>query len=136
METALQFPSTRTSPSPSFGKILLILVFVAIVVTSSHAIIKHGLEADQVSRCLDQSDPNSLLYFYDPETGRVLTFCYLPDRGEYGISVEEKISSTWENVTRYILHRVRTPEQLLQKVCGRGCFRIIQSGGKWVPFGE
>lgn len=92
--------------------VVVILIILAVVAYSSHAIERHGMEAEQIRKCLENKNP--ILRLSNPFTQRVARVCWTNNK--YGIQITDqsekneitsfydKGSKTIEQVIRYLLN--------------------------------
>ena len=92
METTLTYPSKPMSLKPVLlilvlaGTILIsgMLVTQYVLTYSAHAVERHGNDAWEVRRCLENNDP--LQVWTSMKDSRVFNVCKLPD-GRFGIQI-------------------------------------------------
>ena len=70
---------------PPLKKLLILCFVIAMLVTCTHAVIKHGIDAELVRKCMDEQGPFAKWVKLD---GRVIWLCQLPD-GRYGIQIRD-----------------------------------------------
>ena len=80
--TAIACPAPRTfNPLPL---LLALLVLVAAIIYGTHAIEKHGSQAQAVRDCI--ANGGTMQLWVNPQTGRQAEVCQLPT-GKFGIHV-------------------------------------------------
>lgn len=103
METTLEYPK-QYSQKISFIPIILLVILFAACVYGTHAVIRHGEEAEAVRKCLENNDP--LQTWVKPD-GRVIYICRLPD-GRFGVQVRDGI----REITSYIKNKMSRLNQV------------------------
>ena len=112
--TAIACPAPR---QVSVMPIMLITIVLAAVIYGTHAVARHGTEADQVRECMDRNGPIQRWAY--PDNNRIVSVCQMPD-GKFGIQVTERA----KEVTSFIKNRVRDIRQVEQYLVNRGAYRI------------
>ena len=100
--TAIACPQQRVfNPLP----ILLLAILAMAVVYGSHAVIKHGIEAEQVRECINKG--GGIQLWKNSDTGRQAEVCLLPD-GKFGVQV----TRFKKEVTSFIKNKMTRIEQV------------------------
>jgi hypothetical protein len=114
--TAITCPQPRTfNPAP----LLLLAALLLAVIYGTHAVARHGTEADAVRECMSSNGPIQRWRY--PDNNRIVSVCQLPD-GKFGIQVTERL----REVTSYIKNRMSRLEQVETYLRNRGAVKYWQ----------
>jgi len=78
---------------------LFLLLATAVVVVQSHAVKRHGSEAEAIRKCLDNNGPFQIWRALDGET--FYRLCQLDDE-QWGLQAITKEGNTWYEKTAFI----------------------------------
>ena len=106
-------PARAFNPLP----LLLAVIVAAAVVYGSHAVAKHGTDAEQVRRCVENGW--TLQLWHNPTTGRQAEVCALPS-GKYGI----QISRFGREITSFVKNKLTRLSQVERYLENSGYTRL------------
>jgi hypothetical protein len=111
--TAITATQPRTfNPAP-----LLLAALLLAVIYGTHAVARHGTEADMVRECVERGGTIQRWAYHD--NSRIISVCQLDD-GRFGIMITERL----KEVTSFVKNRMRDIKQVEQYLINRGAFRI------------
>jgi hypothetical protein len=108
---------TATQPRTFNPLPLLLAALLLAVLYGSHAIDRHGAEADMVRECVERGGTIQRWAYHD--NSRIISVCQLDD-GRFGLMITERL----REVTSYVKNRMTRLEQVEQYLINRGAFRI------------
>jgi hypothetical protein len=83
----------------SFFIVLLLILAAVVVVVQSHAVQRHGEEAEAIRKCLDNNGPFQIWRAFDGET--FYRLCQLDDE-RWGLQAIVKEGKTWVEKTAFV----------------------------------
>lgn len=99
----------------------ILLLQAAPVIYGSHAVAKHGLDAELVRECLEKNPPSAI---WRKPDGRILLLCQLPD-GRWGVQIRVwDESGAWREITSFIKNKMKSLEQVERWLRNMGAVRI------------
>jgi hypothetical protein len=110
---------TATQPRTFNRAPLLLAALLLAVIYGTHAVARHGTEADMVRECMDRNGPIQRWRYED--NNRIISVCQMPD-GKFGIMVTERA----REVTSYIKNKMRDIRQVEQYLTNRGAVKYWQ----------
>ena len=113
--TAITCPARAFNPLP----LLLAVIVAAAVVYGTHAVARHGTQAEQVRECMSSNGPIQRWRYED--NNRIVSVCQL-DNGKFGIMVTERT----REVTSFIKNRMRDIRQVEAYLRNRGAVKYWQ----------
>ena len=113
MTAALAIAQTGSPSRKPLAILALMAIALAAIVYGTHALERHGTDAEAVRRCIENG--GTLETWTNPQTWRQADICRLPD-GRFGIM----ISRFEREVTSFTKDKLRRLEQVRHYLANRG----------------
>ena len=113
--TAITCPARAFNPLP----LLLVVIVAVAVVYGTHAVIRHGTQAEQVREWVERNGPIQRWNY--PDNNRIVSVCQMDD-GKFGIQVTERT----REITSFVKNRMRDIRQVEAYLRNRGAVKYWQ----------
>jgi hypothetical protein len=100
--------------NPIVPALVCALIVMAAVAYASHAVERHGADAEQIRKCLENNTPSMRLA--NPLTGRIARICWTNEK--YGIQITDKTET--QEVTSFYDKGSKTLEQVVRYLFNAG----------------
>ena len=118
MQATLTYHNPR--PIPVIG-IMIFALMVVVGLTMSHAITKHGEDAQRVNDCMDNQGP--LQEWHNIANNHTIYICEV-EPGVYGLDILANINGRWERITSFIKSKMTRLDQVENYLRNSGAIRI------------
>lgn len=93
-------------------RLICVLLLAAMLIGASHAVVRHGREAELARQCEDHPE----FYFYNPQTDRWALIC-LTDVGKFGVAILDRAG---KEITAFIKNKMSRVDEVFRYMSNSG----------------